>query len=270
MVRAQSLGTKIAFIGLCLLPCSGRAETSAPSLVVGKDGPAILDEGQRQDKATEQTVEACWSAWLTKEGLTEGKNDRGVDSVLVQKGMEFVAAEPMTAQWLAARNVAFQRAEIQARQAMSGPVATLIRSDRSITDRNFGGDSAPAELQKVAKSMSIADKVDVLTDAALDAEIKKFKPGWNGVDVDVAQKRELLAKTIGIFRENIAASSALYVSGAFTPVQCEGLNQDGKYTVLVGMIWSPKLGNCSGPSGIGVRPGTVSGRLRWPGGQICG
>jgi len=29
-------------------------------------------------------------------------------------------------------------------------------------------------------------------------------------------------------------------------------------------------GNCSGPSGIGVRPGTVSGRLRWPGGQICG
>jgi len=30
------------------------------------------------------------------------------------------------------------------------------------------------------------------------------------------------------------------------------------------------LGNCSGPSGIGVRPGTVSGRLRWPGGQICG
>ncbi len=30
------------------------------------------------------------------------------------------------------------------------------------------------------------------------------------------------------------------------------------------------FGNCSGPSGIGVRPGTVSERLRWPGGQICG
>ncbi len=29
-------------------------------------------------------------------------------------------------------------------------------------------------------------------------------------------------------------------------------------------------GNCSGPSCVGVRPGTVSGRLRWPGGQICG
>ena len=33
---------------------------------------------------------------------------------------------------------------------------------------------------------------------------------------------------------------------------------------------SPESRNCSGPSGIGVRPGTVSGRLRWPGGQICG
>ncbi len=33
---------------------------------------------------------------------------------------------------------------------------------------------------------------------------------------------------------------------------------------------TPAMGNCSGPSGIGVRPGTVSGRLRWPGGQICG
>ncbi len=30
------------------------------------------------------------------------------------------------------------------------------------------------------------------------------------------------------------------------------------------------FGNCSGPSCVGVRPGTVSGRLRWPGGQICG
>ncbi len=31
-----------------------------------------------------------------------------------------------------------------------------------------------------------------------------------------------------------------------------------------------RAGNCSGPSCVGVRPGTVSGRLRWPGGQICG
>jgi len=31
-----------------------------------------------------------------------------------------------------------------------------------------------------------------------------------------------------------------------------------------------KYRNCSGPSCVGVRPGTVSGRLRWPGGQICG
>jgi len=45
-----------------------------------------------------------------------------------------------------------------------------------------------------------------------------------------------------------------------------------KAITQVALQQNPDLcgGNCSGPSGIGVRPGTVSGRLRWPGGQICG
>ncbi len=241
MARPRLFGVTAMLAVFCSVPCPGSAQTLSTVSTAGKDGPAILDDGQRREKPSDETVEACWSTWLTKEGLTEGKNLRGGDFVLVGKAMETVKGSIKPAQWLAARDAAFGAAEIQVRQVMTGSVATTIQGEGELTSKYFGGDAAPDDLQKVSRTLSIADKFDVLTDAALDAEIRKFKPGWNGNGVDAAQKRSELLKALGEFRNHVAAHSELYVSGAFTPVQCEGPNQDGDYSVLVGMIWSPKL-----------------------------
>ena len=62
---------------------------------------------------------------------------------------------------------------------------------------------------------------------------------WSG-GTNKAEKVAILQAKID---ENIASSTAIFASGAFTMVQCEGpsAEEDGRYSVLLGMIWSPTL-----------------------------
>lgn len=134
----------------------------------------------------------------------------------------------------------FGYAELEARKSLAETIRTTIRSDRSSAIKLFGGDDAPPSLKPTVEQLSLSDKTLVLADKAVDAEIRKYDSKWSG---DAAQKRDKIAKLQVKLDQNIASATELFASGAFTAMQCEGPSEqdDGKYAVLVGLIWSPKL-----------------------------
>ncbi len=192
-------------------------------------------------------VEQCWADWLAAEGLTQGINRQADGSFkLTAPGRGEVNAEKSDgSKWVAARDAAFTTAELDARNSLAAAIATEIQSSRSLDAFLAGGDAAPSVIQEAAAQLSIADKALALTGAALDNEIRKYKPEWDGTGRTEEQKRKEILKVETRVRERIASQARVFASGAFTAVQCEGPNSDGKYSVLAGMIWSPKLARIS-------------------------
>ncbi|MEH3145177.1 MAG: hypothetical protein PGN34_07465 [Methylobacterium frigidaeris] len=187
------------------------------------------------------SVETCWSSWKTKENLQDGKNEKKSGYFVFVSSDQASVEEPAGSRnWLAGRNAAFTYAEISARKKLAEAMRTTVRSSRSAAVRMFGGDDAPPSLRPVVERLSIADKSLILADKALDVEIKKFDPKWpGGTD---AQRREAIATEQARIDQSIESSTEMFATGAFTVVQCEGPSQDdGKYYVLTGLIWTPKL-----------------------------
>lgn len=221
-------GTVIAAVG------SAHAQTSpAP------EDAALLGGALPERPSEHGSVEACWSKWLAAEGLHEGKNDRNGHTIVVSQGKVAVGEEPGSRNWLVARDAKVSLAELNGRKQLAETIRLTIQSDRSAAIKMFGGDDAPPSMRPVAEQLSLADKSRVLADKAVDAEIKKYDPKWSGG----ANKTEKLATLQAKIDENISTSTAIFASGAFTVVQCEGpsAEDDGKYSVLLGMIWSPTL-----------------------------
>ena len=215
------------------------AEGATPSQ--GDKPLSAIEHGLKTDAGSNQTVEQCWAKWLQDEDLKEGKNEKNGHLILVSQYKDAVVA-PESSKWLNTRKSVFQAAEIRARAAMAETMSVLIRSDRALMASQMGGDNAPPGLQSASKALSLADKVNVLTDKALDNEIEKYDPKWKE-DATPEQKKEAAVVALSHIQGHMAASSALFAAGAFTAVECEGPSKeaDGKYAVLVGMIWSPKL-----------------------------
>jgi len=193
-------------------------------------------------KDTQPSVEACWRTWKSQEGLKEGKNEHNGHLILLSYNQESVNQEEGQTNWLAARKLAFETAELNARAQLAATMATEIKSDRNVAARMFGGDDAAPALESVVKQLSLAEKTQVLAGKVLDNEISKYTPNWNDT-ASIQQKKDAIVKLQAQLQEDIAAHSELYTAGAFTVVQCEGqsTSDGGKYSVLVGLIWSPKL-----------------------------
>lgn len=211
-------------------------------------GPAVAQDADLAGSAKlAVNVEQCWKDWLKSEKLNEGKNSRpdGSFRFVAQGSGEVNADKTDTSRWLPARDAAFTIAELNARNSLAQFIGTTIRSDRSFDAFQSGGDEAPPVVKQAATQLSIADKALTLTGAALDNEIKKFKPEWDGTGRSEADRKQEITKIQTRVRENIASSARVFASGAFTAIQCEGPNVDGKYSVLTGLIWSIKLAQIS-------------------------
>jgi hypothetical protein len=191
-------------------------------------------------KSDYKSVEACWADWLSTEGVQEGKNERGNYFVLVSKQKSPVLEPTGSRNWLSSRQATFSIAELEARRALSETMKSTIKSNRATAVRLLGGDAAPPSLKPAVEQLSLSDKALVLADKAVDAEIKKYDSKWSG---NPGARTEKVAKVQQTLEQNIANSTELFASGAFTAVQCEGPSSedDGKYSVLVGLVWSPRL-----------------------------
>lgn len=213
-----------------------------PALAQPAPDDAALSGG-RFAGAPSQSVEACWEEWRVREGLEEGKNQRGDSFVLLSQTQESVMEDSKSRNWVSARNAAFNQAEIQARAKLAQTISSTLQSERSLIVSQFGGDDSPAALKQAADELSIADKARVLAGKALDDQIKRFDPKWDGSGLSDEQKRNMAVTLQARVQQNMARSARIFASGAFTAIQCEGAStQDkGRYAVLVGLVWSKKL-----------------------------
>lgn len=237
MVRNASR-LHIATVALLFSTCAAWPQNMA----IDADTEATLRSGPVSTQKSHPSIEACWAAWKQREGLEEGQNRRNNSLILVAQAQQRVLVEPGSTRWLAARSAAFSQAEMAARGDLARVMRFTIGSDRSLSVQDLGGDEAPENLKPVVQQLSVADKARILTDKALDNEIKKFDPAWRG-DAPTEQKRSEIVKLTSRVKEHVARHAEQYISGAFTAVQCEGPSEqdDGAYSLLVGLIWSPKL-----------------------------
>jgi hypothetical protein len=194
----------------------------------------------------EQTIEAApkttrekWLAWLHEKGVQEGENANG--TIIIQGGEAKVRANPGERKWVVARNAAFGIAELSAKSKLAEFVKLQIESGRFVHLLKRGGETPPPMFQEPLKKLSIADKSRVLAEKGLDNAIKHFDPAWDGTGMTETQKRRKLITMQEQYGAHIAARARLFTSGSFVITNFEGLDEDGDYSVLVGIIWSLKL-----------------------------
>lgn len=201
---------------------------------------AVSGGAPRAGIGAHSDVESCWAAWKAAEGLDEGKNDRNGRIILVSHEKASIPEPFNSPNWLAVRKMMIADAEMKARKSLALTMGATIRSDRSESLRMFGGSAAPPSLKPVVEQLSLVDKARALTEKALDAELKKYDPTSAAPGIDRQDRTTQIQLKLD---QNIESHAELYAAGAFTAVQCEGPSREegGKYSVLVGTIWSWKL-----------------------------
>lgn len=234
-------------LGFALFTVSSLGASAQAPVSPTPDAAAINSGGQSQVAAT-PTLSECWTSWLSNQHLPGGKrltlgsNQRQEGGPLfVARGTFPVRGEKGTAAWLPSRSAAFTQAELAARRDMAEYIAAEVRSSRSASMFKGGADQPPPDLDAVATQLSNADKLATLTGLALDDAIRNFDPKWNGAGLTDQQKRQQAVTIRNETTERIAARSAVFASGAFTAMQCEGPDEEGAYSVQVGLLWSNKL-----------------------------
>ena len=191
-----------------------------------------------------KSVGSCWQEWLDKNELVEGFNEATDKSPMrfVAHGSATINTNPSEGEkWVDDRAAQFSSAELQARDNLAKFISTMVSSGRSREIYKGGGDNIPPATAKVATEMSIADKALTLTTKALDEEIKKYDPNWDGTGRTDEERKQEVLKAQAEVKENSELFSRVMAAGAMTPIQCEGPNNDKKYSVYVGLIWSQKL-----------------------------
>lgn len=233
MARSRYASTKIPLLVIgALVGSIGAIDRATAQKSSGVDGPSYV-----------LNVDQCQSEWLNSSGVHLGKNDAsdGTFRLIAAGSAEVTGTKQDPQRWLVARHAAFVQAELDARQNIAGFLRTdLAASDRSFEAKENGGESLPPAIEKATEQLSIADKALALTGASLDAEIKKYKPDWDGTGRTEEERHQEIVTIQTRLRQLIEQRARALVSGAITVKQCEGPNADGQYSVRVIAIWSFK------------------------------
>lgn len=225
-----------------LLPLAVAAQT-APGAGIGRAETQAVEGGAPPiPAASTLPVRQCLENWIQGQSLVLGPNPRpGSGTMFVATEVAEVRAPRGSAQWVAAREAGFTRAELQTRSALASFVATEIRSNRSVDIFAAGADEPPPPTRPATERISNAERLSTLTGLALDDAIRQFNPNWNGANMTEEQRRAQAVQQQVRVRESIAARARLFTSGAFTAYQCEGPNDENTYSVGVVMFWSSRL-----------------------------
>lgn len=157
------------------------------------------------------SVQAAFRAWLEKTEMSEGRNVKadGTDFFIAQASSP-VSAKPGAVDWVAAKTLAFNRAELAAKVKISRLIQQRIESER--------GAGAGTVAQSTAANTNPNTGVVTPADATKTQTVSAYS--------------------------DIATASNLFMTGSFVAAQFNGPNDgDGKrYSVLVVLVSSPTLG----------------------------
>jgi hypothetical protein len=181
-----------------------------------------------------------WQKYLSEKGIREGANKRSDGSVfLIAYGSAKVGKPLDDSKFMQVRNLAYTGAVLDAKSMMTEYLSMEINSNRSFLIESFGNEVAPALIETV-KPLSIMDKASKLTGLALDNEIKKFDPDWDGTNKSDAERNVRLAEARELVELNLSSKARAFLQGTTPIFNAEGPDDEGDYSVVVGLVWSPR------------------------------
>lgn len=189
---------------------------------------------------SEKTPEERYEEFLSEMEMSDGVNFRESGSMFFVAYADARVSQAKKGQWVQIRNIAYSTAILNAKALIADYVATEIGSERASEVLEFGGDVAPPATEKAVKQLSVMDKALALTDRALDAEIKKFDPSWDGTGKTEDERHQRMVTMQEQYKSTLAARSRLFLSGALPILNIEGNDIDGNYVVGVAIVWSPR------------------------------
>jgi len=124
---------------------------------------------------------------------------------------------------------------------MAERVGTTLKSERSAELLEQGGEEAPPVVKEARDNLSLIQKMRKLTDEKLDAAIQKYDQSWKGGDEEETERK--IVQLEEQYKQSMASGAQLMLQGAIPVFNASGTNVDGNYSVLVGMVWSPRMAN---------------------------
>ena len=235
------------FVHTALVLCVSVSFANADIIVSSKDqndaAAALAVTGNIDSSYSKaKTPLEKWYEWLNDEGLTEGKNENANGPFFISKSRANVNKPTSSKNWISSRNAAFETATLNAKGNLAKAIKTLIETERSLSLLAQGGGDPLPIIKEADEKLSVMDKAMALTDKALDQEIKKYDPGWDGTGKSKEERDQKRVELQDSFAKNIAAQARRFISGSLVAKIIEGPNKKGIYEVLVGVVWSPALG----------------------------
>lgn len=232
---------------------------------------AELDYAQELQQNPEEQVSLAlatdpnlrWAAYLKDHNLVEGVNTRGENTFFIAVGEAIVGKNTNDKGFIDSRSIAYNKAMLVAKSELAESVGVELSSERANKLFELGGELPPS-MEVVRENLSIMDKALVLSDKALDDQIRRFEPTWDGTGVSPEEKQRKIAIQQEIYTENLAQNSQLFLQGASPIFNSEGPSL-GEYTVVVGILWSPNFARIAesmqNPTVV-IEPGTSKGTIK--------
>jgi len=181
-----------------------------------------------------------WQKYLSEKGIQEGANNRPDGSVFFISYASNKVSKPLDDEkFMNSRNASYIAAVLEAKSIMAEYLSLEMSSSSSFIIESFGNDVAPP-LTEAVKPLSIMDKASKLTGLALDNEIKKFDPEWDGTNKSDADRNVRLAEARELIELDFSSKARAFLQGTTPIFNAEGPDDEGNYTVVVGLVWSPR------------------------------
>ncbi len=181
-----------------------------------------------------------WQDYIDKYGLEEGFNERnGRTFFIAASAPEAVAAPTSSSKFIDSRRNAYKRAVSSAKANLAESLGTWIKSDSRLTEKEINEDIPQSYIKALIKPVSTAERAHKLTDLALDDQIRRFDPEWDGTNITKEEKVSKVVTQNIRYVDRVSARARAYLQGASTIFTAEG-DSGGEYSVVVGIVWSFK------------------------------
>ena len=185
--------------------------------------------------------ELKWQKYLLEKGIQEGANERSDGTVFFISYGASIVSKPLDDKgWMGSRTLAYTQAVLDAKSTMAEFLSVELQSNRSLLLESFGNEAAPPLVEAMQKPLSIMDKASKLTGLALDNEIKKFDSDWDGTNKTDTERDVRLADQRSLITLDLSSKSRAFLQGTTPIFTAEGPDDEGQYTVVVGIVWSPR------------------------------
>lgn len=180
-----------------------------------------------------------WQDYLDKYGLNEGENKRNGRTFFIASYGQEVAAPTNSSKFIDSRDTAYKKAVSNAKGELAKFLGSWVVSSSELTDIEINEDVPQSYIKALIEPVSTAERAHKLADLALDDQIKRFDPTWDGTNQTKEEKVSKVVAQNQRYVDRVSARARAYLQGASTIFTAEG-DSDGDYSVVVGIVWSFK------------------------------